>query len=147
MKTVIEGVTYEMRPMDPMLVLEHGSKLVSELAAPAIEKFGTVALAEATKDSMKAAGVAVIAEALKRLSLPSVQAATQALFSTATQNNVELDKTWRVHFLGKPKSLIAFLVWGMEAQFGDFFVGLGEQIASGMNGRLVKLVSPTEPSA
>ena len=145
-KKTIDGVEYEMRAMDPLLVLEHGSKLTSELAAPAIDKLSQSGKLEATPQAMLIVGASLIGEMLKKMSAPSVQAAIQDLFPYASAGGRELDKTWKVHFMGKTKAMITFIAWGIEVQFGDFFVGLGEQIAGVLKERFASLASPTEPS-
>lgn len=145
-KKVIDGVTYELRPMDPLLVLEHGSRLTSELAGPAIEKLAAGGKVEASKSAIVAMGASLVGEVMKKLAHPSVQGAIHELFKYASANGQELEHTWKAHFLGKTKTMMTFIAWGLEVQFGDFFVGLGEQLISVLKERFASLVSPTEPN-
>jgi len=144
---VINGTTYELRAMDPLLVFDHGSKLVAEIAGPVTDKLALGGSVEFTKAAFVQVGVGAIGEILKRLSAPAVRAAVLDLFKYATANNVELEATWKVHFLGKTKDLVAFLAFALEVQFGDFFVGLGEQVAGALKERFALLASATAQKA
>lgn len=143
----INGVNYELRAMDPLLVLDHGSKLVAEISGPVADKLAQGGGLELTKAAFVQVGVGAIGEVLKRLSSPPVRAAMLDLFKYATANGVEMEQTWKVHFLGKTKDMVAFIAFALEAQFGDFFVGLGEQVAGALKERFASLVSATAPKA
>lgn len=143
----INGVVYELRAMDPLLVLDHGSKLVAEIAAPVTDKLAEGGKLEFSQAAFVQVGVGAIGEILKRLSAPAVRAAMLNLFEYASANGVELNATWKVHFLGKTKDMVAFLAFALEAQFGDFFVGLGEQVAGALKERFALLASRPAPKA
>lgn len=140
----IDGVVYELRAMDPLLVFDHGSKLVAEIAGPVTDKLAEGGKIELTKAAFVSIGVGAVGEILKRLSAPAVRAAVLDLFQYSTANGVEMQATWKVHFLGKTKSMVAFLAFALEAQFGDFFAGLGEQVVSALKERIALLASATE---
>jgi len=142
---VINGVTYELRAMDPLLVLDHGSKLVAEIAGPVTDKLAEGGRVEFTKAAFVQVGVGAIGEILKRLAAPAVRAAVLDIFNYASANGVELQATWKVHFLGKTKDMVAFLAFALEAQFADFFVGLGEQVAGALKERFASLALATAP--
>jgi hypothetical protein len=128
--TDIDGIKYELRPMDPLLVLEHGSKLTAVLVAPALEKAASAGKVEVSKAALLGLGVTVAGEAMKNLAHPDVQAAIRALFAYGSANGVELGQAWKAHFLGKTKAMMTFIMWSMEVQFKDFFSGLTGQIVA-----------------
>lgn len=113
----IGGVVYEFRPMDPELLLEDAGKLGAVLA-PAFEKGADLMKDDA--DGMT--GLATLLGAvLRQMDKPEIMKVVKDLMSTGTANGVELEATWKTHFLGKTKDMMAVIAFFGEGQFGDFF--------------------------
>ncbi len=91
----------------------------------------------------------IVGEALKHLDHPDVQAAINAVFATACivtdtaegYRQTELAQTWKAHFLGKTGSMVRFLKWACQEQYGDFFVAMLGSPLEGLKERIASLVS------
>lgn len=112
----IDGVIYQLQPMQPDKVVEHGGALLSSvLAAP---------LARAVTAGDESAIAGAMLAVLQNLSSPALKAAIVDIWPTAFAGGVGLANSWKVHFTGKTGSLVRFLAWALEEQFRDFFVSL-----------------------
>jgi hypothetical protein len=149
-QTQIDGVNYRLRPMNPELVLQHGSKLTALVAGPAVQQaMSKFSLPEQGKiaDVVVPLLGQVLGEALKQLSHPDVQAALMACVATATiyhpENGAEaeLSGAWKAHFIGKPGSLVRFLKWAATEQYGGFFSAMPDFLAGGLRERIASLAS------
>lgn len=135
----IGGSTYAMRPLNPDKVLHHGFAIMAQVVAPGFKDIG----AAASSDFASFMPV-VVAAVLGRINSQVVQDALKDVMKTAVVmtgdgREVELELTWKTHFIGKPGELASFVAWSLTEQFKDFFAGtvgqlreLGGQIVSGI---------------
>lgn len=140
--------------MNPELVLMHGSKLTALIAGPAVQnalsKFTVPAKGEEAGAVISVLGT-VLGEALKHMDHPDVQAAFKAVIAEAVvvypsagdqpPKEVELGAVWKSHFIGKAGSLVRFLKWACQAQYGDFFSAMPGLLAGGLKERFASLAS------
>lgn len=152
-QTTINGVTYSLRPLTPDVALKHGTKLAAVIAGPAVQKAAAdFTLPEEGFDlgTLVQPLGNLVGEALRHLDHPDVQLAVNAVFATAcivqtgadgVPVEVELGPTWKAHFLGKTGSMVQFLKWACQEQYGDFFGAmLGSPLAA-LKGQLESLAS------
>lgn len=135
----IGDYTYAMRPLAPEKVLSHGYALLANVVAPGLRDIGASASLEVTSLMP-----VIIGAVLSRINSTHVQDAIKDVMKTATVvhsdgREVELEQTWKTHFIGKPGDLAAFVAWSLVEQFKDFFGGtagqlreLGGMVASGI---------------
>jgi hypothetical protein len=152
---VIDGLRYELRPMDPMKVLEHGSKLTAIVAAPALAQVNKLGGVEAGPDALgQVVGVfaSFAGEALKHMAHPDVQSCIRELFNGATvdlggDKQLELAAAWKTHFLGKTGAMVKFLAWALGAQYGDFFGAMQTSLVDALKRRFASLASQASATA
>lgn len=140
----IGSYTYAMRPLAPDKVLEHGYALMAQVIAPGIKDMGMASSASFASF----AGLAV-GGILARINSDVVKAALTDVMKTAVvvknEAEVELDKSWKVHFIGKPGELAEFLSWALMEQFRDFFAGTFDQL-SAVGAQAIKALVPKKDS-
>ncbi len=130
---------YAMRPLAPEKVLHHGYNLLGNVVAPGFKDIGSASSLE-----FAALMPVIIGAVLSRINSQPVQDAIKDVMKTATVvygdgREVELELTWKTHFIGKPGDLAGFIAWALVEQFKDFFAGtvgqlreLGGMVVSGI---------------
>ncbi len=136
---------YAMRPLAPDKVLQHGYALLANVVGAGIKDIGTAS----NLDFGAFMGIA-IGGILTRINSDVVKAAITDVMHTAVvvknEAEVELDKSWKVHFIGKPGDLASFLAWALTEQFRDFFVGTFDQLQA-VGGQAMKALAPKKESS
>ena len=125
--TMIEGVKYEARPMDPLLVLEDTGRLTTMLLA------SSASLENAALDSgaFKLVLAKLAVGLFSQLKNPEAILVIEHVFSYATANGVELGgQGWRTHFTGKGGQLAQVISWLLKEQFSSFFGGVRSKLGS-----------------
>lgn len=144
----IDGLVYSLRPLNPELVLMHGTKLTALVAGPAMQAAASGPVPDKSKGLMVViqAFAQVVGEALKHMDHPDVRAAILIMFTEATVNlggekELELGAAWKAHFLGKPGTMVKFLRWALQAQYGDFFKAMPGSLMDALKERFESLAS------
>jgi hypothetical protein len=132
----LNGHTYTMRPLDPLVVLQDSGRL-GEIASGAFAKI--------TKDDFETGAGAVLPKIgvnlVAYLKHPEFLAVLGHLFDSMAVDGKEFVKQapgWQLHFTGKVGDLPTVIGWAIEGQFADFFAGAKGGIAAKLSSLFAK---------
>lgn len=131
----LNGHTYSMRPMDPLMVLVDSGKL-GDVVAPIFSMLNKDDFEMGLPALLLKSGGALV----KQFKNPEFISVAEDLFKLMAVDGKEFAMnapSWKHHFLGKTGDMPQVIAWALAEQFGDFFKG----VRDGMTKSLSSLVA------
>lgn len=140
--TVINGWTYEVRPLPAGQGLHLLTRLTRILGAGAVGVASTGSVARAVEGVLERAEPDAVVAIAREL------AASATISQPGAKAPAKLDEVFDVHFAGDYEPMFAFLRFAMEVNFRPFVEGLARRAATSIAALAVALKKPdAAPSA